>query len=187
MGGATTPRRPACGGPAFVLETDTIVSDTVEVSKIHESYDQFLQVALATYYEKGGKGRRVNFLALLLASGETWKVAWQRVKGVSLTGKLVTGVAGAVAVRMLLRYALAGPIGIVLTAASVASLISLYVRNQESITAKVKGYRELIKDYEIRFEKVRGDWVDRKIDADQRDLMLDGLLQRFLADIEESG
>ena len=161
------------------------VSDTAADSKIHESYDHFLQVALATYYEKGGKGRRVNFLALLLASGETWKVAWQRVKGVSLTGKVVSGVASAVAIRMLLRYALAGPIGIVLTAASMASLVSLYVRNQDAIAAKVKGYREMIKDYEIRYEKVRGDWVDRKIDADQRDLMMDGLLQRFLAEIEE--
>ncbi len=163
------------------------MSDTDERPKIHDNYDQFLQVALATYYEKGGKGKRVNFLALLLASGETWKVAYKRVKNVSLTGKVVTGVAGAVAVRMLLRYALAGPIGIVLTAASVASLVSLYLRNQDAIAAKVKGYRELIKEYEVKYEKVRGDWVDRKIDADQRDLMMDGLLQRFLAEIEERG
>lgn len=163
------------------------MSDTDEQPKIHDNYDQFLQVALATYYEKGGKGKRVNFLALLLASGETWKVAYKRVKNVSLTGKVVTGVAGAVAVRMLLRYALAGPIGIVLTAASVASLVSLYLRNQDAIAAKVKGYRELIKEYEVKYEKVRGDWVDRKIDADQRDLMMDGLLQRFLAEIEERG
>lgn len=163
------------------------MSDTDERPKIHDNYDQFLQVALATYYERGGKGKRVNFLALLLASGETWKVAYKRVKNVSLTGKVVTGVAGAVAVRMLLRYALAGPIGIVLTAASVASLVSLYLRNQEAITAKVKGYREMIKEYDGKYEKVRGDWVDRKIDADQRDLMMDGLLQRFLAEIEERG
>jgi hypothetical protein len=163
------------------------VSDTDERPKIHDNYDQFLQVALATYYERGGKGKRVNFLALLLASGETWKVAYKRVMNVSLTGKVVTGVASAVAVRMLLRYALAGPIGIVLTAASVASLVSLYLRNQEAITAKVKGYREMIKEYEVKYEKVRGDWVDRKIDADQRDLMMDGLLQRFLAEIEERG
>jgi hypothetical protein len=163
------------------------VSDIEERPKIHDNYDQFLQVALATYYEKGGKGKRVNFLALLLASGETWKVAYKRVKNVSLTGKVVSGVAGAVAIRMLLRYALAGPIGIVLTAASVASLVSLYLRNQDAIAAKVKGYREMIKEYELKYEKVRGDWVDRKVSADQRDLMLDGLLQRFLAEIEERG
>lgn len=163
------------------------VSDTDERLKIHDNYDQFLQAALATYYEKGGKGKRVNFLALLLASGETWKVAYQRVKNVSLTGKVVTGVASAVAIRMLLRYALAGPLGIVLTAASAASLVSLYLRNQDAIAAKVKGYREMIKEYEVKYERVRGDWVDRKIDADQRDLMMDGLLQRFLAEIEERG
>lgn len=163
------------------------MSDTDERPKIHDNYDQFLQAALATYYEKGGKGKRVNFLALLLASGETWKVAYKRVKNVSLTGKVVSGVAGAVAVRMLLRYALAGPIGIVLTAASVASLVSLYLRNQDAIAAKVKGYREMIKEYEVKYDKVRGDWVDRKIDADQRDLMMDGLLQRFLLEIEERG
>lgn len=163
------------------------MSDIEERPKIHDNYDQFLQVALATYYEKGGKGKRVNFLALLLASGETWKVAYKRVKNVSLTGKVVSGVAGAVAIRMLLRYALAGPIGIVLTAASVASLVSLYLRNQDAIAAKVKGYREMIKEYELKYEKVRGDWVDRKVSADQRDLMMDGLLQRFLAEIEERG
>jgi hypothetical protein len=161
------------------------VSDSEERPKIHDNYDQFLQAALARYYEKGGKGKRVNFLALLLASGETWKVAYDRVKNVSLTGKVVTGVASAVAIRMVLRYALAGPLGIVLTAASAASLVSLYLRNQDAIAAKVKGYREMIKEYEIKYEKVRGDWVDRKIDADQRDLMMDGLLQRFLAEIEE--
>jgi hypothetical protein len=160
------------------------VNDLNAESKVYESYDRFLQAALARYYEKGGKGRRVNFLALLLASGETWKVAFQRVKGISLTGKVVGGVASAVAIRMLLRYALAGPLGIVLTAASAASLVSLYLKNQDAIAAKVKGYREHIRDYEGKFEKVRGDWVDGKISNDQRDLMMDGLLQRFLADIE---
>ncbi|MBI2897847.1 MAG: hypothetical protein HYY06_30090 [Deltaproteobacteria bacterium] len=161
------------------------MTDATTETKVYESYDKFLQAALARYYEKGGKGRRVNFLALLLASGETWKVALQRVKSISLTSKVVGGVASAVAIRMLLRYALAGPLGIVITAASAASLVSLYLKNQDAISAKVKGYREHIHDYEGKFEKIRGDWVDGKISDDQRDLMLDGLLQRFLADLEE--
>ena len=158
--------------------------DVLHDPAVYESYDKFLHRVLGLYYEKGGKDRKVNFLALLLASGETWKVAAQRVMGLSTTGKVVSAAAGAVLVRMLLRYALGGPLGILLTGASVASLVALYVRNQRRIHDRVAGYRTLIVDYRTRFEEIRGHWAEAKIDEAQRNLMVEGLVARFVDDLD---
>jgi uncharacterized protein YaaW (UPF0174 family) len=106
------------------------------------------------------------------------------VMGLSTTGKVVGTAAGAILVRTLLRYALGGPLGVLLTGASVASLGALYVRNQRRIHDRVAGYRTLIADYRTRFDEIRGSWAEGKIDEAQRNLMVEGLLARFVDDLD---
>lgn len=152
-------------------------------ASVYESFEKFLQRVLSLYYEKGGKDRKLKFMALLMASGETWKVVARRVSGVSTTGKVVGAAAGAILIRVLLRYA-AGPLGILLTGASVASLVALYVRNQKRIHDRVTGYRSLIADYRTRFEEIHGQWAEGKVEETQRNLMIEGLVARFLDDLD---
>ena len=153
-------------------------------SSVYESYEKFLRRVLSLYYEKGGRDRKINFLALLLASGETWKVVGRRFMGISTTGKVVGAAAGALLIRTLLKYALGGPIGVLLTGASAASLVALYLRNQRRIHDRVTGYRTLIGEYRTRFEEIRGQWAEGQVDQAQRDLMIEGLLTRLLDDLD---
>lgn len=148
----------------------------------YDSYEGFLRAAIRAYWESGSASR-VNFLALLLACRETWQVAWTRAA--TSPGRILTGAAGAAAIAVLLRTFLGGPIGILLGGASVASLVAVYVKNHERIWRQVARYRGLIEDYRGRFEQVRGDYIDEKVDRQQRDLMLDGLMSRFLSALDE--
>ncbi len=146
------------------------------------SYDGFLKTAIKKYWEQGSD--RANFIALLLASREAWEVAWQGVRSPGSGKKLLTGAAGAAAVLVVLRTLLAGPIGLILTGASVASLGALYVRNHRHIWAQQERYKQLIGQYRIKHQQVRAKYVDGVVDADERDLMVDGLLRRFLEQLD---
>lgn len=148
----------------------------------YASYDGFLKAAIKTYWEKGGD--RANFIALLLASREAWEVAWDEVRAPGTGKKLLTGAAGAAAVVVLLRVLLGGPVGIILTGASIASLGALYARNHKRIWAQQDRYKALISQYGVKHQQVRAKFVDGTIDGDERDLMIDGLLRRFLDEIE---
>jgi hypothetical protein len=147
----------------------------------YESYDGFLKQAIRTYWEQGGD--RANFIALLLASREAWEVAWEGVKEPGTGKKILTGAAGAAAVVVILRLLLGGPIGLVLTGASIVSLGALYAKNHKRIWAQQKHYKELVGAYRVKHQQVRGKFVDGAIDAEGRDLMFDGLLRRFLEEL----
>jgi len=150
----------------------------------YESYDGFLKAAIKTYWEKGGD--RANFISLLLASREAWEVAWGEVRAPGTGKKLLTGAAGAAAVVVLLRVFLGGPIGLVLTGASVASLGALYARNHRKIWAQKTRYESIIGQYRIKHQQVRTKYVDGALDDDERKLMIDGLLRRFLDEVDEA-
>ncbi|MFK7987491.1 MAG: hypothetical protein AB8I08_15835 [Sandaracinaceae bacterium] len=149
----------------------------------HASYDGFLKAAIRTYYDGGGD--RVNFIALLLASREAWGVAWEEVSAPGTGKKLLTGAAGAAAVVFAIRMLLGGPVGIILTGASIASLGALYARNHKYIWAQQERYKTLMSEYRVKHQQVRGKFLEGIVDEDERDLMVDGLLRRFLAEIEE--
>ncbi len=146
------------------------------------TYDGFLKTAIKKYWEQGSD--RANFIALLLASREAWEVAWDGVRAPGAGKKLLTGAAGAAAVVVLLRVLLGGPIGLILTGASVASLGALYARNHKRIWAQQERYKQLINQYRVKHQQVRTKFVDGGLDADERDLMVDGLLRRFLEDLD---
>ncbi|HJL17492.1 MAG TPA: hypothetical protein RMH99_17615 [Sandaracinaceae bacterium LLY-WYZ-13_1] len=154
-----------------------------DLTTAYASYDGFLKTAIKSYWEKGGD--RANFIALLLASREAWEVAWDEVRAPGTGRKVLMGAGGAAAVVVVLRLLLGGPIGLVLTGASIASLGALYARNHRRIWAQQERYKALIGSYRVKHQQVRAKYVDGNLDEDERDLMIDGLLRRFLDDVDE--
>src|SRR5436190_1311462 len=94
------------------------------------------------------------------------------------------GAAGVVALRIGLRYALSGPLGIILTGAAAASLVGYVIKHQKEIRENVGAYRTLIAETRTRFEEAQGGYRAGRYDAASRNLMVDGLLKRFLDEID---
>ena len=154
---------------------------------IYRDFDNFLKVAIREYYDRGWSTRKGNFIALLIASGQTaLSLAKDSVVDGSGTKKVAIGAATVLALRVGLRYALGGPLGLVLTVAASASLISYFFRNQRDIIKKVGVYRESIKDVHERYEELQSGWKDGRYDATERNLMIDGLMKRFIQEVDEA-
>lgn len=149
----------------------------------YASYDGFLKTVIETYWSQ--RRNQAHFVALLLASREAWEVAWEGVTAPGTGKKVLTGAAGATAVLVALRLLVGGPIGLVLTGVSVASLGAVYARNHRRIWAQQERYRKLLGDYRVKYERIRGDWIEGRIEEHQRDLMVDGLMNRLLDEIDE--
>ncbi len=160
-----------------------MADEKVDLEDAYKSYDGFLKAAIKTYWEQGED--RANFISLLLASREAWEVAWDEVRQPGTGKKVLTGAAGAAAVLVVLRLLLGGPIGLILGAASLASLGALYARNHRKIWAQQDRYKSIIGQYRIKHQQVRGKFVDGSIDEDERNLMVEGLLRRFLEEVAE--
>ncbi len=149
---------------------------------IHGSYDGFLKATIETYWRK--RRNQVHFVALLLASREAWEVAWEGVRAPGAGQKALTGAAGVAAVYVALRLLVGGPIGLVLTGVSVASLVAIYVQNHTYIWRAQERYRRLIADYRVKYEQIKAKHIEGLIDEAERDLMIDGLMNRFIEDID---
>lgn len=153
---------------------------------IYADFDQFLKVAIKEYYDRGFSSRRGNFIALLIASGQT-AVSMAKDSVIDGTGtkKVAIGAALLLALRLGLRYALGGPLGLVLTVAAGASMISYFLRHQKDIVRKVGGYRTLIQETRARYEELQDGWRSGRHDETERNLMIDGLMKRFLKQCDE--
>jgi len=152
----------------------------------YDTFEDYLRVAVKEYYDRGWKSRRANFVALLFASGQTAAVAKDAVTGEKGLKNMAMGAAGVVALRLALRWALGGPLGILLTAATGASLIAFFIKNQKDISAKMGRMKERIAEERTRFEEIQSGYRANRYDARERNLMVDGQLKRFLADIDET-
>jgi hypothetical protein len=153
---------------------------------IYGGFDSFLKAAIRDYYERGWSHRKGNFIALLIASGQTaMALAKDSVVDGSGTRKLAIGAAAVLALRIGLRYALGGPLGLVLTLAASASMVSYFLRNQRDIIRRVGSYRQLIADTRDRYDDLQQGWRDGKYDDRSRNLMIDGLMKRFLEQCDE--
>jgi hypothetical protein len=150
---------------------------------IYASYDGFLKTVIESYWET--RRNSVHFLALLLASREAWSVAWEGFKAEDTGRRALMGAGGAAAIYVLLRIFIGGPIGLVLTGVSIASLVAAYSSNHRRIWDQQDRYRKLIGDYRVKYDKIRADWLDGTISEESRDLMIDGLLNRFHEDIDD--
>ena len=154
---------------------------------IYGTYDAFLKQAIREYYDRGWTTRKGNFIALLIASGQTsLALAKDSVVDGSGTKKVAIGAGLLVALRIGLRYAIGGPLGLVLTLAAGASMISYFVRNQKDIVKKVGTYKTVIADSEKRYDEVQSGWRDGKYQITDRNLMIDGLMKQFIAQIDEA-
>ena len=153
---------------------------------IYGDFDSFLKVALKEYYDRGWATRKGNFIALLIASGQTsLSLAKDSVVDGTGTKKLALGAGVLLALRVGLRYALGGPLGLVLTVAASASMVSYFIRNQKDIIRNVGTYRDLIADARSRFDELQSSWRDGKYDITSRNLMIDGLMKRFVEQCDE--
>src|SRR5258706_13566491 len=99
------------------------------------------------------------------------------------TKKVAIGAGLILALRIGLRYALGGPLGLVLSLAAGASMISYFIRNQKDIIKKVGHYKTMIAEHEKRYDDVQAGWRDGKYQIPDRNLMIDGLMKQFIAQI----
>jgi hypothetical protein len=102
------------------------------------------------------------------------------------TKKVAIGAGLLLALRIGLRYALGGPLGLVLTVAAGASMVSYFVRNQKDIIKKVSTYKGAIAESEKRYTEVQAGWRDGKYQITDRNLMIDGLMKQFITQIDEA-
>ncbi len=152
---------------------------------IYGDFDAFLKQALREYYDRGWVSRRGNFIALLIASGQTaFALAKDSVVDGTGTKKVAIGAAAALALRIGLRYAVGGPLGLVLTVAAGASMVAYFVRNQKDILQKVARYKVLIADVHKQYGVAHSGWRDGKFPVGERNLMIDGLMKRFINDVD---
>jgi len=154
---------------------------------IYGEYDTFLKVAIKEYYDRGWTARKGNFIALLIASGQTaFSIAKDSVVDGTGTKKVAIGAALILALRIGLRYALGGPLGLILTVAAGASMISYFLRNQKDIVRKVGTYRTLIGETRQQYEDLQNAWRSGRHDVTERNLMIDGHMKRFLQQCDEA-
>ncbi len=154
---------------------------------IYGEFDAFLKQGIREYYDRGWSTRKGNFIALLIAAGQTtFALAKDSVVDGSGTKKVAIGAAAVLALRIGLRYALGGPLGMVLTVAAGASMVSYFIRNQKEIVKKVGVYKTTIADTHKRFDEIQTGWRDGKYAEGERNLMIDGLMKRFIGQIDET-
>jgi hypothetical protein len=151
------------------------------------SFDKFLKQAIREYYDRGWTTRKGNFIALLIASGgTTFAMAKDSVVDGSGTKKVAIGAGLLLALQVGLRYALGGPLGLVLTVAAGASMVAYFIRNQRDIVKKVGAYKKVIADTQKRYDEVQAGWRDQKYPLTDRNLMIDGLMKQFIGQVDEA-
>lgn len=154
---------------------------------LYTTWDAFLKQAIREYYDRSWTNRKGNFIALLIASGQTsLALAKDSVVDGSGTKKVAIGAGLLLALRIGLRYALGGPLGLVLGVAAGASMISYFIRNQRDIVKKVGSYKAIIADNEKRYDEVQAGWRDGKYQITDRNLMIDGLMKQFITQVDEA-
>jgi hypothetical protein len=151
----------------------------------YDTFEDYLKLAVKEYYDRGWKTRRANFIALVLASGQMTAMARDAMSGEKGLKNVAVGAAGVVALRLALRWALGGPLGILLTAATGASLIAFFIKNQREISSKIGRFKERIGEERKKFDDIQSGYRANRYDARERNLMVDGQRRRFLADLDE--
>jgi hypothetical protein len=154
---------------------------------LYATWDAFLKQAIREYYDRSWTTRKGNFIALLIAAGQTsLALAKDSVVDGSGTKKVAIGAGLLLALRIGLRYALGGPLGLVLGVAAGASMISYFIRNQKDIIKKVGSYKAVISEHEKRYNDVQAGWRDGKYQITDRNLMIDGLMKQFITQVDEA-
>lgn len=166
---------------AMLGDMSSTEANTAYPSEVYENFDAFMQAVIKDIYDRGAK--RPEFVALILASGELLPLAWGKMRS-SGVRELAMGAAGVVALRMGLKYLLGGPLGVVLTGFTVATLISFFWSHQKEVLARRGPYKQLIGDTREKFEDIQARYRDGRYDAGERALLVEGLLRRVVSEIE---
>jgi len=154
---------------------------------LYSAFDAFLKQAIKEYYDRSWTTRKGNFIALLIASGTTsFAMAKDSIVDGSGTKKVALGAGLMIALRIGIKYAIGGPLGLVLSVAAGASMVSYFIRNQKDIIKKVSLYKTVIADQEKRYEEVQAGWRDGKYQIIDRNLMIDGLMKQFITQVDEA-
>ena len=160
---------------------------TASAQGLYTTWDAFLKQAIRDYYDRSWTNRKGNFIALLIAAGQTsLALAKDSVVDGSGTKKVALGAGLLLALRIGLRYALGGPLGLVLGVAAGASMVSYFIRNQKDIIKKVSSYKAVIAEHEKRYNDVQAGWRDGKYQIAERNLMIDGLMKQFITQVDEA-
>jgi hypothetical protein len=160
---------------------DSGTAHTAYPEDVYETFDAFMQQVIKDTYENGAK--RAEFVALVIASGELLPMAWGRIKKTGVK-EFAMGAAGVVALRVGLKYLLGGPLGMILTGFTAATLISFFWSNQKDVMRRVKPYKQLIRDSKEKFDDIQARYQDGRYDAGERALLVEGLLRRVLNEVE---
>jgi hypothetical protein len=163
-------------------------SQTVAQDKgIYTTFDAFLKQAIKEYYDRGWTTRRGNFIALLISSGTTsFALAKDSVVDGQGAKKVAIGAGLLLALRLGLKFALGGPLGVVMTVAAGASMVAYFVRNQKDIVSKVGKYKTVIAESSKRYDEIQAGWRDGKHQINDRNLMIDGLMKQFITQVDET-
>lgn len=156
-------------------------ANTAYPAEVYEIFDAFMQQVIKDTYDAGAK--RAEFVALVIASGELLPMAWGRIRK-SGVKEFAMGAAGVVALRVGLKYLLGGPLGMILSGFTVATLISFFWSNQKEVMRRVKPYKKVIHDAQDKFEDIQARYRDGRYDAGERALLVEGLLRRVEGEIE---
>ena len=155
---------------------------------LYGTFDAFLKQAIREYYDRGWTTRKGNFIALLIASGQT-SIALAKDSVVDGSGTKKVAIGAGLLDRAAHRPALrarrpARPRA--RRVAAGASMIAYFVRNQKDIVKKVGVYKTVIADTEKRYDEVQAGWRDGKYQITDRNLMIDGLMKQFIGQIDEA-
>jgi len=164
-----------------MAQSSTADGDMAYPADVYETFDAFMQQVIKDVYETGAK--RAEFVALVIASGEVLQMAWGRLRKSGIK-ELAMGAAGAVALRVGLKYLLGGPLGMILTGFTAATLISFFWSNQREVMARVAPYKKVLGDAQDKFEDIQARYRDGRYDAGERALLVEGLLRRVIGEIE---
>ena len=167
-----------------MLSSETMAekeANTAYPADVYETFDAFMQQVIKDTYDAGAK--RAEFVALVIASGELLPLAWGRIRK-SGVKELAVGAAGAVALRVGLKYLLGGPLGMILSGFTVATLISFFWSNQKEVMRRVRPYKEVLRDSQKKFDDIQARYRDGRYDAGERALLIEGLLRRVETEVE---
>ena len=131
--------------------------------------------------------RIVLLILLLLAMAG---VVYVLVRGViaMASGRDVTGEQSQMWMRRRVLFQAAAVVIVILilaVAGAGASMVSYFIRNQKDIVKKVGVYRTLIGETRDSYEELQNGWRSGRHDVTGRNLMIDGLMKRFLSKCDE--
>jgi hypothetical protein len=146
------------------------------------SFDSFVQTAVRRYWERPGRDLS-TFLALLFATRRSLPVVFEQLSRQDTQRKALLASAGGVAITVLLRTLLGGPIGLLLTAGSLAALAKVAVDRAPEIRARSGTIRTRLGDYERELTEAFDANTKGALSEEQLDLVVEGLLSRLLDEL----